>query len=234
MIHFNNLQEGILIKRYKRFLADVLLKENNEVVTCHCPNSGSMLGVNQEGLTVYVAKKTNTKLQYSLELVKVENTLVAINTYNPNKLVKSALENNKISDFQNYNIQPEKTFLDSRIDFYLTNADKNIFIEVKSIHLLRNKNGLAEFPDTKTIRGQKHIKTLTEATNQGYTSYLFFLAQRQDAKSITIAKDLDPEYFKLLQYAYNNNLLKVICYNCKITFEGISINEQIPFIISKE
>lgn len=231
MINFNDLQEGILIKRYKRFLADVLLKETNEVVTCHCPNSGSMLGVNQEGLTVYVAKKTNTKLQYSLELVKVENTLVAINTYNPNKLVKLALENNEIEDFQNYKIQSEKTFLDSRIDFYLTDSKQNIFIEVKSIHLLRNKDAIAEFPDTQTTRGQKHIKTLTEATHQGYTSYLFFLAQREDAKQISIAKDLDTKYYNLLADAYNNNLLKVICYNCKVSLKGISINQKIPFII---
>tara|TARA_Y100001970_G_scaffold293797_1_gene443291 strand:- start:720 stop:1430 length:711 start_codon:yes stop_codon:yes gene_type:complete len=230
----NELIPGVLVKRYKRFFADIKLK--NKIVTAHCPNPGSMFKLLGKGNVVWItkSKNENRKLKYTLQIIQVNKIKFCINTHITNKIVHESLENKMIDELQEYNfIRPEKKFgIDTRFDFLLndTKNDKKAFLEVKSVTLSR-KRGHAEFPDSVTSRGKKHLENLMLANKQGYESYLMFLIQIENCKSFSIASDIDPEYSKVFKNALNKNI-KILCYDCKFSNKGIKINKKIKLILN--
>ena len=191
---------GEFIKRYKRFFVEV--KIGNNIVTAHCPNTGSMMGLLKKGNRVWLSKSDDLKrkLKYTLQIIEDNKSKVGINTHLTNKIVLEALRNSIIKDFVNLSlIQQEVKFGDNtRFDFLITKGMKKIFIEVKNVTLSRKK-GIAEFPDAVTSRGLKHIKELLKAKKKKFEIYLLFVIQRDDCKTFELAKDLDPEYCDFLE-----------------------------------
>ena len=229
----NKLIPGLLIKRYKRFFADV--RVNNQVLTVHCPNTGSMHGLLDQGNKVWISKSNNPKrkLKYTLEIIEVKKTKVGINTHSTNKIVHDALQNNLIKEFSNnIDIKPETKFgANTRFDFLVSSKKYQSFIEVKNVTLSRKRN-LAEFPDAETLRGLKHIEELIKASKKKFKVYILFVIQRNDCNSFSIAKDIDPNYANALSKAVKNNL-KILCYDCKFSPKGIKLNRQIKFILNE-
>ena len=229
MLFKERLLQGTLIKRYKRFFVDI--KYKNKTITAHCPNSGSMLGLLNEGNNVLFSQSNNPKrkLNYTLQLIEVKKNLVGINTHLTNKIVLETLEKKKIKDLVKFtNIKTEAKFSDkTRFDFLISNNKERCFLEVKNVTLTR-QNNIAEFPDAITSRGTKHLNELVSAKKKGYESYMLYLIQREDCKSFKIAKDIDEEYKIAFDNALKNGV-KVLCYDCKITHEEIIINNQIHY-----
>ena len=231
----NELISGVLVKRYKRFFADI--KVNNKIITAHCPNPGSMLNLINKGNPVWITKSDNEnrKLKYTLQIIQVDNSKFCINTHITNKIVLESLKEKLIKNLNQYSlIRPEKKFgNDTRFDFLLTNTknNKKAFLEVKSV-TLSGKNNHAEFPDSITSRGKKHLENLVLANNQGYDSYLLFLIQMENCEYFGIASDIDPEYFKVFKETTKNNI-KVLCYDCKFSSKGIKLNKQIKLKINE-
>ena len=230
MIFENELIAGVLIKRYKRFFVDI--KVNNKVITAHCPNTGSMMGLLKKGNKVWFTESNDKKrkLKYTLQIIEVNGKKVGVNTHLTNKIFYEALLDGQIIDITKSDILfKEKKFnQNTRFDFFIKKNEKGIFIEVKNVTLSRIKN-VAEFPDAVTERGLKHINELIEAKKRGFDIYLVFIIQREDCKKFKIAEDIDPKYKKLLTFALKNKL-KVICYDCKFLSKGIIINNKINFI----
>ena len=227
----NKLISGLFIKRYKRFFVDV--KINNQIITAHCPNTGSMYGLLKKGNKVWISKSNNPnrKLKYTLEIIEINNSKVGVNTQATNKIVHHALQNNLIEEFDNIlEIKPEIKFgLNTRFDFLVTDKKHKTFIEVKNVTLSRKKT-LAEFPDAITTRGLKHINELIKASKKNYKIFILYLIQRDDCKSFTIAKDIDPNYAIALSKAVKNKL-KILCYDCKFSSKGIKLNNKIKLKI---
>ncbi len=223
------LISGEFIKRYKRFLVDV--KINNKIVTAHCPNTGSMLGLLKKGNKVWLSKSDNPerKLKYTLQIIEDKKSKVGINTHLANKIVLNALNDKLIPNFiELKSIKKEVKFGDNtRFDFLVLNDDRKTFIEVKNVTLSRKK-GVAEFPDAVTSRGHKHIRELLKAKKQGYEVYLLYLIQRNDCNQFKIAKDIDKKYDELLTKAVKKNL-NILCYDCKFSSKGIKLNSKINF-----
>ena len=231
-MHFENkLISGLFEKRYKRFFVDI--KINNKIITAHCPNTGSMFGLLKKGNKVWISKSNNPKrkLKYTLEIIEDSESKVGVNTLSANKIVLYALQKNLIKEFNNIKeIKPEMKFgKQTRFDFLIINGKDKVFIEVKNVTLSRKK-GLAEFPDAVTSRGLKHINELSKAGKKNYKIFILFLVQRDDCKRFAIAKDIDPNYEKSLKKAVKNNL-KILCYDCKFSQEGIKLNKQIKINI---
>ena len=230
MIFENKLISGVLIKRYKRFFVDI--KVQNKVITAHCPNTGSMMGLLKNGNKVWFTETNDSsrKLKYTLQIIEVDGKKVGINTHLTNKIFYEALLNGKIINIKKTDVLfKEKKFnTNTRFDFFIKDNGKGTFIEVKNVTLSRFKN-IAEFPDAVTERGLKHINELLEAKKRGFDIYLAFIIQREDCKKFKIADDIDPKYKKLLTFALKNKL-KVICYDCKFLSKGIIINNKINFI----
>ena len=225
-----SLIKGKLIKRYKRFFIDVKL--NKEVVTAHCPNTGSMKGLLDEGNEVYISKNDNPKrkLKYTLEIIKTKNELVGVNTHFANKIVHHGLSNNLIKEITNSDtIKPEVFFnKETRFDFLVEKNKQKIFVEVKNVTLCREKK-MAEFPDSITTRGSKHLKTLIEAIKKGYKCYLLFLVQIQGVENFKIAKDIDKEYYENYLLAKKAGVF-FLAYRCKINSKEIKIEKKIKII----
>ena len=223
----NKLISGIFIKRYKRFFVDVQIE--NKLVTAHCPNTGSMLGLLNEGNKVWLTKSDNPnrKLKYTLQIIEDNKSKVGVNTHLTNKIVLNALENNLIKEFnKDIKIKPEVRFGEStRFDFLISKKNYKAFIEVKNVTLKR-KPKIAEFPDAITSRGAKHIHELIKASKKGYKIYIAFIIQREDCNQLSIASDIDPEYSKILSKAFRNKL-KVLSYDCKFSTKGIKLNKKI-------
>jgi len=221
------LLQGSLVKRYKRFFVDI--KHKNRIITAHCPNSGSMMGLLLKDSKVWFSKSNNPKrkLKYTLEIINVNKKLIGVNTHLTNKIVLEALNKKKIKSLINYNnIKSEVKFSDNtRFDFLISNKTKKCFLEVKNVTLKR-KNQVAEFPDAITLRGTKHLKELIKAKKNGYESYILYLIQREDCKSFKIAHDIDEEYKITFNEALNNGV-KMLCYDCKLNNEEIKLNKQI-------
>ena len=221
------LISGEFIKRYKRFFVDV--KINNHIVASHCPNTGSMMGLLDEGNKVWLSKSENPKrkLKYTLQIIENKKSKIGINTHLTNKIILDALKHKLIKDFQNTErIQQEVKFgKNTRFDFMLSYKKKKTFVEVKNVTLSR-RNGIAEFPDAITSRGLKHINELLRASKLGYDIYLLFLIQRNDCKEFSLAKDIDPEYTSCLLKGVKKKL-KVLCYDCKLSSKGIKLNRKI-------
>ena len=230
MIFENELIAGVLIKRYKRFFVDIKVK--NKVITAHCPNTGSMMGLLKKGNKVWLTKSNDIKrkLKYTLQIIEVNGSKIGVNTHLTNKIFYESLLNGNIINLKKTDILfREKHFnKNTRFDFFIKQKNKGIFIEVKNVTLSRFKN-IAEFPDAVTERGLKHINELLAAKKKGFDVYLAFVIQREDCKKFKIAADIDPNYKKLLTVALKNNL-KVICYDCKFLSKGIIINNKINFI----
>ena len=231
-MNFNKkLISGELIKRYKRFFVDVRI--GDLTVTAHCPNTGSMMGLLKRGNKVWLTKDDNPKrkLKYTLQVIEDHNSKVGINTHLTNKIVLDALKKKNIKIFKDLiEIQQEVKFNDNtRFDFLLIEKTKKTFIEVKNVTLSRKK-GLAEFPDAITSRGLKHIKELLNARRKGYETYLLYLIQRDDCNKFKLARDIDPEYSKLLKKAVKKKL-KILCYDCKFSSKGIKLNRKIQVLI---
>ena len=229
MFFKEKLIQGSLIKRYKRFFVDI--KHKNKIITAHCPNSGSMLGLLNKGNNVWLSKSSNPdrKLKYTLEIVSVNEKLVGINTHLTNKIILEALNKKKIKNLINFiNIKTEAKFSDkTRFDFLLSNQKQKCFLEVKNVTLMREKN-VAEFPDAITSRGTKHLRELIIAKKKGYDAYMLYLIQRDDCKSFKIAEDIDPDYKNAFNEAIKNGV-KILCYDCKLNNEEIRINNQISY-----
>ena len=225
-----SLIKGKLIKRYKRFFADVKLTK--EVITAHCPNTGSMKGLLAEGNDVYLIQNDDPKrkLKYGLEIIKTRKNLVGVNTHMANKIVQHGLENNLIKELKNNDlIKPEIFFnKETRFDFLIEKNKQKIFLEVKNVTLFRDKEK-AEFPDAITTRGSKHLLALIDAIKKGYKSYLLFLVQIQNMKYFKIASDIDPEYYKNYKNAKKAGV-KFLAYRCAIDKKKIEIEKKIEII----
>ena len=225
-----NLLSGVFIKRYKRFLVDVILKSKK--LTVHCPNSGSMLGLLSEGNNVWISKSDNLKrkLQYTLEIIQVNKTMIGVNTFNTNKIVFEALSKGKIKELLKYDkIESEVKFgSNSRFDFLLSNKKEKCLLEVKNVTLSRNRS-IAEFPDAITSRGKKHLDELIKAKSKGYESFMLFVIQRNDCESFKISRDIDPVYYETLNKAKKNGV-KMLCYDCKINNKEVKLNKKINIL----
>ena len=229
----NKLISGLFVKRYKRFFADVKVK--NKIITAHCANSGSMLGLLNKNNKVWLMKSNNKKrkLKYTLQIIEDNGFKVGVNTHLTNKIVYQALEDNLIKNFSDkVKIKSEQSFGENtRFDFYLEDKGTKSFLEVKNVTLKR-KSKIAEFPDSITSRGTKHLNELINATKKGFKSYLLFVIQREDCNKFEIAKDIDPEYSKTLIKAIKHNV-KILCYDCKFLSKGIILNKEIKFQINE-
>ena len=227
----SKLISGELIKRYKRFFVDV--KINNTIITAHCPNTGSMIGLLEKGNIVWLNKNDNPnrKLKYTLQMIEDKGVKVGINTHITNKIVLDALKKELIQSFKKVDFikQEVKFGKNTRFDFLIDRNNKKSFIEVKNVTLSRQK-GLAEFPDSVTSRGLKHINELVKASKKGYNIYLLYLIQRDDCHKFKLAEDIDPEYCKILKKAVKKKL-NILCYDCKFSTKGIKLNRKIQFKI---
>jgi len=233
MIFNKKLISGEFVKRYKRFFVDV--KINNKIITAHCPNTGSMMGLLSANNKVWLSKSENPerKLKYTLQIIENKKSMVGVNTHLTNKIVLEALEENSIKELKNLeNIKSEVKFgKNTRFDFLISKNNKKIFVEVKNVTLSRKK-GVAEFPDAVTARGLKHISELINASKRGFETYLLFLIQRNDCNQFKIAQDIDPDYYKLLTEAAKKKL-NIICYDCKFSPKGIKLNKNIKFKLNE-
>ena len=222
-----SLIKGKLIKRYKRFFIDIQL--DKEIVTAHCPNTGSMKGLLDEGNDVYLLPNNDPKrkLKYGLEIIKTRKNLVGVNTHMANKIVKHGLENNLIKELKNNDLIKSEVFFnkETRFDFLIEKNKKKSFLEVKNVSLFRDKN-TAEFPDAVTARGSKHLLTLIDAINKGYKAYLLFLIQIQNMEYFKIAKDIDPLYYKNYLLAKEAGV-NMLAYRAKISTNKITIEKKI-------
>ena len=225
-----SLIKGKLIKRYKRFFTDVKLQ--NEIVTAHCPNTGSMKGLLDEGNEVYLLPNNDPKrkLKFGLEIIKSRNNLVGVNTHMTNRIAQHGLENNLINELKNNDvIKPEVFFnKETRFDFLLEKKSQKSFVEVKNVTLFRDKN-TAEFPDAITSRGSKHLLTLIDAIKKGYKSYLLFLVQIQNIKYFKIAKDIDEQYYKNYLLAKKAGV-NFLAYRCNISSKKIFIDQKLKIL----
>jgi sugar fermentation stimulation protein A len=194
---------GRLVRRYKRFLADVEL-EDGSLVTAHTANTGTMLQCAVPGAEVLLSQSNNPKrkLPYSWELVRVNEHWVDINTHRANRVVEEALREDKIPELAGYDVTPEFSYANSRIDFMLQKGDEKVLLEVKNVTLCCEPT-VACFPDAVTTRGQKHLRDLMAAVSDGWRAGVFFLVQRGEAETFTAADKIDAEYGRLLREAVN-------------------------------
>lgn len=225
------LYSGTLLRRYKRFLADILL-DNGTEVTAHCPNSGSMLGCNLPGSRVLLSRSNSPHRKYSFtwELVEAGGGWVGINTGLPNRLVREGIEAGLVKELQGFSlIRPEVPYGEnSRIDLLLEGDGGRCFVEVKNVTLM--ENGKARFPDAVTTRGQKHLRELMQVVSQGDRGVIFFVVQRGDAGSVSPADDIDPEYGRLLRKAVGHGV-EALAYQALVTPEEIRLLKRLPVVL---
>ena len=227
------LIHGTLLRRYKRFLADILL-DNGEEITAHCANPGAMLGLTQIGSEVWLSPSRNPKrkLKYSWELMYADGGLVGINTAHPNGLVEEAISEIMVKELAGYDSMRRevKYGKNSRIDILLGAKSKpDCYVEVKNVHLMRQP-GLAEFPDSVTKRGAKHLVELGEMARTGNRAVMFYLVQRTDCDRFSIAADIDPTYANELEKAMVQGV-EAICYDCTINTEGIEVRAPLRLVL---
>ena len=221
------LIEGTLVRRYMRFLADVKLA-SGEVVTAHCANPGSMLSVREPGARVWLspAAKPDRKLRYTWEIIEVGGALVGINTALPNFVVAEGIQAGRVPELANYPVlkREQKYGKNSRIDILLEAPDRpHCFVEVKNVTMRRAADGPAEFPDSVTERGAKHLKELGDVVRAGSRAVMFYLVQRGDCARFAIAADIDPVYAQGLKTAMAEGV-EVLCYTAKVGPDGIHVD----------
>jgi sugar fermentation stimulation protein A len=227
MIFPTPLITGILIKRYKRFLADVLL-DSGETATAHCTSTGSMIGLAVPGAKVWLsrAEGPHRKLPYTWEMVEHEGTMVGVNTSHPNLLVQEAIQNGVLSEFEGYDgLKREVKYgKNSRIDILLTAPQRPAcYIEIKNVYLKRGD--LIEFPDAVTERGTKHLFELSDMVQQGYRAAMIYVVQREDGSEFAFAKDLDPLYAQTARHAFEMGV-EFYAYACHMGEEGIRLSSR--------
>jgi sugar fermentation stimulation protein A len=218
---------GKLIKRYKRFLADIELSSGH-IVTAHCTNSGSMKSCIEEGAPVYISPvdNPNRKTKFTWEMIYINNGWVGINTNNPNLLAYKAIKSGKINNLTGYtSVKREVTFGDSRFDIYAENNKEKCFIEVKNVTYKEGKYAL--FPDAVTSRGKKHLETLIKVKEFGMRAVMLYIIQREDVEIFGPARNIDPEYAKALVKAENKGV-EIIAVVAKVTPQRIDLSKEIP------
>ena len=227
------LIKGTLIKRYKRFLADVALP-GGEVVTAHCPNTGAMTGCAEPGFAVWLSSNQDPrrKLAYTWELaVNHQQQWLGINTHNANKLVVEGIRQQLVVELAGYQTLKQEVKYgaeSSRIDILLcADGQADCYVEVKSVTLLQDGRGW--FPDARTVRGQKHLRELSLLVEQGKRAVLCFCVQHSGIHSVSAAGFIDPDYAEALQLARAAGV-EIICYACKINEEKIELNQSLKFI----
>ncbi|MBO6759029.1 MAG: DNA/RNA nuclease SfsA [Roseibium sp.] len=228
------LVSGRLIKRYKRFLADVVLDGDGTEITAHCANPGSMLGLKAPGSRVWVSPSDNPKrkLKYSLEIVEADGALVGINTGYPNRLVEEGLQANALPDLAGFeSLRREVKYgKNSRIDILLEGGTHaRTYVEVKNVHLMR-RPGLAEFPDSVTARGAKHLAELADMVREGHRAAMVFLVQRPDCDRLSLAGDIDPGYAAAFAQARDAGV-EAYAMGCDVTTAGIEVNRAVALEI---
>lgn len=230
------LIRGRLIRRYKRFLADVLL-DGGQTITATCPNTGAMLGLTGPGSVVWLSKSDSTtrKYAYTWELIETDlglgPSLVGINTGHPNRLVSEAIEGRRIRALDGYaSLRREVKYGEaSRIDILLEDAKKGrCYVEIKNVHLMR-KGGLAEFPDCVTARGVKHLRELAQMVAEGHRAVMLYLIQRTDAKRFRLADDLDPAYAAAFQVASAAGV-EAMAYACTMSSQEIAVAKAVKIV----
>ena len=220
---------GILIQRYKRFLADVKLADG-KIVTAHCPNTGSMQGCSEPGRPVYLSSHDNPKrkLKYTWELIEMPTSLVGVNTLVPNRLVFESIKAGAVAELTGYDeVEREVKINDhTRLDLALaSSARPNCYGEIKNCTLVND--GVALFPDAVTTRGLKHINELEALAQAGNRCFMFYFIQRMDARVFKPADHIDPDYGKGLRRAIRNGV-EILAYDVSIDLEGIKLNRRIP------
>ncbi|MGE5547086.1 MAG: DNA/RNA nuclease SfsA [Solirubrobacterales bacterium] len=225
----SELVRGSLIRRYKRFLADVEL-EGGEVVTVHVANSGAMLGTSAPGLEVWLSPASNParKLKWNWELCTVDGCLVGVNTAHPNGIAAEAIAAGLIPELAGYaTLRREVRYgRNSRIDLLLEGGGRpTCYVEVKNVHLKRGE--WAEFPDAVTTRGAKHLLELRDVVAGGGRAVMLYLVQREDCTGFRPAADIDPAYARGLAAAMEDGV-EAICYTCRLTREEITIGQRLP------
>ena len=221
---------GTLVKRYKRFMADVKLADG-EVVTAHCPNSGSMRECCEPGRPVHLSFHDNPKrkLKYTWELIEMPTSIVGINTLIPNRLVAESIETGLVSDLNGYdNVTREvKTSDNTRLDILLSSEDGNrCYVEIKNCTLV--KEGVASFPDAVTSRGLKHLVELSSLVSKGFRCVIFYVIQRMDAKVFQPADHIDPAYGRELRQVLKHGV-EILVYDTRIDLKTIRLNRKIPY-----
>ncbi|WP_419763670.1 MAG: DNA/RNA nuclease SfsA [Arcobacter sp.] len=228
---FDKLYKGKLVKRYKRFLADIIL-ENGKEITAHVPNSGAMTSCIEENCPVWVSFHDNPKrkLKYTLELTKMHDILICTNTGVANKIAIEAIENATIKELQGYtSLKPEQKYgVNSRIDILLENENEKCYVEVKSVSL-KIDNTLA-FPDAVTTRGKKHLDELVSMVELGHRAVMLYVIQRTDNLPFRIANEIDKKYSETLKEAMKKGV-EVIVYQSQITNEDIYIKKELALDI---
>ena len=226
------IQKGKLIKRYKRFLADIEL--GGEIITAHCANSGSMMGVKDEGASVWVSPATNPnrKLKWDWHVIEINKARVCINTALPNKIVEEAILSDHVPELAGYETlrREVKYGKNSRIDILLEDPNKPpCYVEIKNVTLSR-ETGLAEFPDARTERGTKHLRELADMARQGHRAVMFYLVNRDDCTSFKLADDIDTDYATQFEKAAKAGVEKII-YSTEITQGGITLDKSLRALI---
>jgi sugar fermentation stimulation protein A len=229
----SRLIRGTLIKRYKRFLADVRL-DSGQIVTAHCTNTGSMLGCHQPGSRVYVSKsnRQGRKLAYTWELIEVDGTWVGINTFHPNRLVADAIETGVIAELQGYaSIRREvRVSAHTRLDLCLEGSNGNCYVEVKNVTLALD--GVAAFPDAVSERGTKHLKELLRLKRKGHRAAVVFVIQREDCNSFRPADEMDSEYGRWLRKAIKAGV-EALPYRARVTPRKIVLLNRLATSLQK-
>ena len=226
------LIKGKLIKRYKRFFADIEL-DNGEIITSHCPNTGSMVAIDTPGLEAWVSPvdpESTRKLRYTWEMVLVDGNYVGVNTNRPNELVEEAILNNSIPELASYTqYKREVKYGDnSRIDFLLGgNGIKPCYLEIKNVHLKRDDH--AKFPSSVTSRGSKHMSELINMVQNGFDAMVIYVVQREDCDYFSVAGDIDPNYATMMHKSHESGV-KHLCYSCKISPLGVYIEKHTQII----
>ncbi|MGH6895360.1 MAG: DNA/RNA nuclease SfsA [Geminicoccaceae bacterium] len=222
---------GRLVRRYKRFLADVVLQDGG-AITVHCPNPGRMLGLDAPGARVWVSRASNPRraLPFTLELVQANSGLVGINTMHPNRLVEEAIGAGRIAELKGYDVIRREVRYDERcrIDLLLRGAGRpDCFVEVKNVHLKRA--GGAEFPDAVTVRGAKHLGALARQVGAGARAVVVYVVQRTDCADFRIAADIDPVYAASFGVALGRGV-EAVCYGCEVDLEGVRLRAPLPIV----
>lgn len=224
------LVTGRLIKRYKRFLADVTLDDSGAEVTAHCANSGSMMGLKEPGIKVWLTPNDDPKrkLKFSWEMLEIDGAMVGINTSRPNGLVEEAIEAGRIPELTGYDkLRREVKYgKNSRIDILLEGkGDKRTYVEVKNVTLAR-EDGVAEFPDAVTARGAKHLDELADMVREGHRAAMVFLIQRNDCDALVLARDIDRKYGEAFDAAVKAGV-EVYAIGCRLSADEIVADRAI-------
>jgi sugar fermentation stimulation protein A len=230
-MHFPDpLMEARLIRRYKRFLADIRWPDGS-VETVHCPNPGAMLGLDAPESRVFVSRSANAKRKYplTLEIVEADGTLVGINTGLPNRLAEEAITSGAIPELAGYDtLRREVRYgVNSRIDILLEHPDRPVcYVEVKNVHLRRQPE-MVEFPDCVTARGAKHLQELGDQVEAGHRALMLFIVQRADGKRFDLAHDIDPAYAAAFARARERGV-EALAYSCTVSVSEILVTMPVP------